>query len=1054
MDSNKNNPNLKENYAKVRNKKKKRKIQYMADGGMVDSDATQPTSPDQYVMSGSTTPGSLDPSQPPQQFLGQILDKAVGDQKPQGDEIVPTTSPLDLIPYDKAALSVADAIASGLKSDEFRSIVGNEIGAIGHNVKEAVSGVADDAYNAAPGAIQKLQAKLGVSTSTPLYNDKVEAAKALLAQAEQNFANGNGASKDVAFALQKLQSAQRVNRKNFADGGEVESPDFISDNDMQGYADGGEIPNNGMPQEAQKPILSNNQQQPPQFISDAQVQQLAPESNVNSAPAPQFISDADYDDKHGRFESTGQQVITGLEGAAKGVLGPLAPLAERAVGVKPEDIRAREEANPGISSGSEAAGFLGSLFTGTGEAGLIAKAGGALTKGLEAGNTASKIAGAGLRAAAETALLQSGDEISKMIVQDPTQSLQTAVAHVGLAGLLGGAGGTVLGAIHPLWRVSGGKLLGPVIADFKGTLNNAITNPDTVTAVTDELADHYKNIKSMADDVYGAEGLKAQDIAKVMPELNDKIINHSAEVAQTGQDLVNKMLDKPNSYPARLVAKLQDDVSNYQAAIANPEATSGDLFNATQELKQAAQSYAKYDKFVKPVDEAYDFVKDAKGLAYDLRTSLENSSVWGKAAERQQAINDAFSKFQPALKDFEKKFTSEVMGDRVVDPGKINTYINQLGKPSAEIKQSNLRNFLDASDKYTKVINDTHTNLGIEQPLTPTSLASTRQTLDEITPGMKLAKIFIEKGLTDAGGKAIGGTIGAALGHASGAGGGIGAFIGAHTLGPFFSSVLPAIAKPLLKTEVNAQGMKAATDYALAISKGEDLLDKTSAGVFSTGKDALPKDMHPTEESRERLDKVVGSITNNPSPLEKANPISHYLPDHGIALASTAANAIAYLNSLRPNEQRNGPLDSPMVPSAVDKAKFTQALNIAQQPLTVLDKIKKGTLTSDDIHSLTSMYPALAAKMQTKLVADMTKAVSQGTLIPYKTRIGMSMFLGQPMDSSFSSASIRAAQPQGNAAQNPAPSPDRVKRNTSSLGKNNELYMTPLQSLASAKLKH
>ena len=53
----------------------------------------------------------------------------------------------------------------------------------------------------------------------------------------------------------------------------------------------------------------------------------------------------------------------------------MAPLAERALGVSPEAIRGRKEANPVTHGVAEAGTFLGSLLTGTGEAALVGKVG-------------------------------------------------------------------------------------------------------------------------------------------------------------------------------------------------------------------------------------------------------------------------------------------------------------------------------------------------------------------------------------------------------------------------------------------------------------------------------------------------------------------------------------------------------------------------------------------------------------------------------------------------------------------------------------------------------
>ena len=81
-----------------------------------------------------------------------------------------------------------------------------------------------------------------------------------------------------------------------------------------------------------------------------------------------------------KYSSLGQQTIAGLEGIGKGIAGPLAPLLERGLGVKPEDIRGRAEENPITAGVGETAGLGVGLLTGTGEAAVMTKAGEAATE--------------------------------------------------------------------------------------------------------------------------------------------------------------------------------------------------------------------------------------------------------------------------------------------------------------------------------------------------------------------------------------------------------------------------------------------------------------------------------------------------------------------------------------------------------------------------------------------------------------------------------------------------------------------------------------------------
>jgi hypothetical protein len=49
--------------------------------------------------------------------------------------------------------------------------------------------------------------------------------------------------------------------------------------------------------------------------------------------------------------------------------------------------------------------------------------------------------------------------------------------------------------------------------------------------------------------------------------------------------------------------------------------------------------------------------------------------------------------------------------------------------------------------------------------------------------------------------------------------------------------------------------------------------------------------------------------------------------------------------------------------------------------------------------------------MANKITTQMAAARSKGETIDYKTRMGLSLFLGQPLDSTMSPMAIQAAQP-------------------------------------------
>lgn len=758
---------------------------------------------------------------------------------------------------------------------------------------------------------------------------------------------------------------------------------------------------------------------------------------------PAFDDLVSDEDKYG---TRSQTLKAGVEGVAQGLLGPVAPFLEkRYLGVNPEDIRGREAAHPYV----HAAGEIGGLLSPVGEGAALAKVGEGIKGALGIAKESpllAKIAGSAAAQAAEMGLYQSGDEISKMIKEDPNSSAQSAIANVGLSAALGGVMGGGLASVSPLWKAAIGDRAGQILEDFKGRANFRLNNPDIPEAFHNELDKEYATIKNMTRGVFGDSGLKAEALEKTLPELNDKIVGQASDIKAKVENSITKLMDEQDPH-AKILAR---DLQKYSDVLGSGEPTSMQVFKATEDLKQQLQSYGKFNKEMVPLGE-HNFRNTAKSLSHDLRLALEDSEVWGKAGELQKDLNAAVSKHIPALKNFESKFTQKLATGRVLDPGKSNTYINQLGKPNAEIKQDILREFLKTSKDMRSEVSKIHQRLGIDSPIPNNSLAVINDTLGTKTAGAKFADKLIDHGINKIAGKTAGGVtggvLGSFLGHPD-----LGAIIGQHALGPMFESVLPGLSKPLMDNPSSIEGMKSAIDYGVQVLKGEKQLSKSTKAVFTPGAQVLTAQALPDEKDREKLSKLVIKSQENPQHLIDSQPkhIGHYLPNHQGAVAETTTAAVQYLQTLRPQEHRLSPLDKPIQPTPAQEARYNRALDIASNPAIVLNHIKNGTLLMSDLMDVKSMYPSYFSNMCQKLSNEVANSQDADHQIPYKTKMALSLCLGQPLDSSMAPQSIQAAQmsqmrkpvqPQGQNQTKPKPSQLKDKSANS--------YKTPSQEAES-----
>lgn len=803
------------------------------------------------------------------------------------------------------------------------------------------------------------------------------------------------------------------------------------------------------------------------FIPDSQFlpdKETPPAASTNSNP--NFITDDKFIDDEEKYGTLGQQIKTGLEGIGAAATFGLSTGLETALGVDPADIRARREVNPGSHMIGQGIGLIGTAAIPIlGEANalkVMTGAGNLATRaiGLGAAEGLAATAARGATAAAvENAIFQTGDEISKMLSDDPGQSVETALTNVGLSGLFGAGVGGALGAAPKLWKATVGEKGAQFLEDFRGRIKEHTDNPDPGAILSQELDDLYKTTKSAADEVYGPTGLKTQEAQKLMPEMGEKISTQASDLVKATEDSIAKLGDDPLAN--RMLRKLED----FKGAISGERdiltggvkrtATPAEIFDAAQNFKQELQAWSKFNKMAPPPIAEREFVRSAKDLSHTFRTALEDAKVWGKVAERQGVINKAFSEYLPTLKNFESKFTTEIAGERVIDPGKVATYVNQAGKMSGSVRREMLGNFIEAAEKYKSVIDDSHRTLGIESPIEFTSLNAAKSSLKELTSGAKLADAIVKKGLANLSGDAVGAAAGEALlGGAVGLPG-IGAIIGQHALGDFFASILPAIAKPILENRASSAGLRGSVEYGMQVIKGEALISKGARSVFKVTRETLPsKAVNVSEKERDRLDKKIAEMQENPeSLLNIGMDAGYYMPGHAAAVGETAGRVLNYLNTKRPKPLKLAPLDEEIEPTKEEQESYQEALTIAEKPLSVLLKIQDNSLLPQDVEAIRTMYPGLYGKLSQSLTNEMIDVASKGEDIPYNLKQSLSLFLGQTLDSTLSHIGIQAAQSSFLLPKEPSPNEPvtKNKRNTSKLGELPERFQTAQQAAQSRR---
>jgi hypothetical protein len=794
------------------------------------------------------------------------------------------------------------------------------------------------------------------------------------------------------------------------------------------------------------------------------------------------------------YGTPAQQTLAGVEALGQGLVGPVSPMVEAALtdygvpGLSPEEQLKRARANPITHYAAEAAGLVAPAVL-SGGASVLAKLGipgaeavlkgvtaaneftqaGVLEKAGEAAKALTGLEGAGLlkgvvggmvSGATQMAILQSGDEITRMIQNDPDQSVQSAVASIGLQSLIGAAAGGVFGSFSPLWRATFGKSASQKSGDFAATLRLLADQGDRTTAVANEIQNVHDSIINNVKKLYGGEGLQRQAIETLTQKITpEQLTAHTDAINKLIENAPEELKDSPLFQKASATWQQQalpvKDPVTYEP-LRTPAAA--DVFDATNQFKRQLQDWGQFDKRTVRLEEQ-PFRSAAANLSHDVRVSLENPDTWGDMGNAQREINKVYSDIvsgpqgKPSaslLGGVRSKFMQYTPDGPKIDYGKVDSFLNAVDKQEGAVGKATMRSqslgsLTDAQQQLRNVYNKWGAGFGmpaLEEVPTP----ALNYALQEKTSGMRAAEKFVRQNLGKSAALAASQVVGGFAGRVTGIGEGFGALLGEHTLGPMFSTVLPAFIRPMLTGTVNGEGFMAASRFGLAVREGAIAATKASKSIFKAGGQVLSQSQMPTDNDIQKLKKSLDLIKTNPETLinNADNSLTHFAPLHAQALSKTAAKTSQYLNSIAPNVNKQAPLDSNLKPNPVAEASYKSALKIAQQPLIVVDKLNKGTLVPDDIKHLNALYPNFYQQLQQKIHEQMIEQVNKGKEIPYQKRLMLSMFQGQAMDSTMTPQAIISAQPVPKLPPQP-PAPVKTRRGTSTLGKMPNQYKTSTQ---------
>lgn len=769
------------------------------------------------------------------------------------------------------------------------------------------------------------------------------------------------------------------------------------------------------------------------------------------APAtPEQLKEYDLQQKYG--EGLGNELRAGAEGVARGVI-PGADLIQVGLGVDPEGLKERQARSSAAATVGEVLGTVGSVASGVGPAAWIAKGGQAVTKGVLKAAGTSTVSSLAARAAAKAGATAAGSALEGMIFEaghlvneaalgDPKQVAEKAIAQLGLAALMGGALGGVLGTAEELIpagitaaKDATGKLARGARDKFEELYPKGLASVGgTDEAVTTELlrrrgasaVDYDQMLKDTVeslDEQHGAikkaikEAPRSKESELLTSTANDQAaIGEFAKIRGEIKTLTKQMVDEPDLFPARFRRKLQLIDEGIERDIGKMGKAS-DVFARADQLKKQLYDLAPSAKKVEGADElAHNAIND---LRKRVQGTLEDPAIFAAAGDRQAIYNAKFSEYKSAQDDFFERFGVDTRGPngkkvKRINPKKIISFLKQEDEATGAVNADVFDRYQQASKALIDELETTSRNV----PGTSFDRKAIDSVFNKSGAALQAAREeqAFQRAVKGIGSNAVGDVSAEIAGGVLAGGGGLAAVKAFQ-----FAKDPRRVAKALGALERLGQQTEKAIDLgAKALVRGG-----VRAGRVLTGPGAAR--MVDSKTFNERVDRV-NALSNNPDLMHEtiskaSDPAYEHAPQTAGALSISQVLAIQALTAALPRGKKKTLLGPAWKPSKAEMSGFNRIWNAIDKPTSILDMAAHGTLTSAEVGAVKSAYPALFQQMQTAVLDQ----IADGKSVPYRSRPGIAMILETDVDGTFSPEFIARSQAHYQAGDQAEPTANKAE---------------------------
>jgi hypothetical protein len=558
-------------------------------------------------------------------------------------------------------------------------------------------------------------------------------------------------------------------------------------------------------------------------------------------------------------------------------------------------------------------------------------------------------------------------------------------------------------------------------------------------------------------------------------------VNLARRVAQEASDMSRAVVDDVRLYEggqgiaARRIQghadAVREMIDRSAASGAPTRQIAADMFEAMDQLKR------RIGREIGPLPPNSALRRDMQTFYDDaIRVPLEDEGMWGRIANTQRDVNEAYTNHLTWRNNFRRAFLAE--GDR--DPASAwrrvmemnssptDAFVRSAGTAANDTRERVFRESLAAHAELLDRMAD-NTGMDIEKAARARAgAAAARQAItnfDEILGRVKAVNQFralesgtgVERALAaQAVGFFAGGPLGVvaatALANPAMRARALGAIerAAARTKGRLREGVGSYIRKSI-------DASREAIENRLAPAARRGAVQARSAAERArvatrrlTSMVALSEYEKTAAEAQERAQDPLALMRRLEAQTEDMHEVAPQTRNEMVQLGVRGAQFLATkvpresapLGSALPTIARRLP------PSVPDRARFLRYARAVYTPLTIVDDLETGQLTPESVEVMRTLYPEMHAWMVQSAQEALIEHARADDVLPYSTRLALGSLMGFESDASLTPRSIALTQAAilSQPQQQNAPSPTRAPTRSQSSALSALTQGTPLQS--------